>query len=330
MSRNHRTYLEMAKIRIWCIALLGLLWSSPKALAQEEQDTTLLNRGVFPAPSERFYNVRMKLSSLGIGGVILNDDYLSPLRYGGLGVSYTNESSQLRYRSLSDQVPLTQRLLGNMPRVTSTRWLSQRHFVLTLGQSKNPAGNATISHLQARLSGSRQYRLYAGEWGRVYLGPGYTIGGGGLYSSRNGNNPATLKVDASFGLALSYSYRLPWESFPALIRLSSRTDILGVQWGQEYGESYYELYYLSKAWTKRFALSYLGKSWGQELRLNIDLPLWDRVVYNIGYRFHHKSWTHSNLYNRMSEHTLSLGITRYLRPIGGRQWQHTQKQSVPF
>lgn len=327
------SYSITKRIKISLLVLSVLHLATP--LFSQEQSSVELdankdNRALFPQPSERFYNVRMKLSSLGVGGIILKDEYLSPLQYGGFTVSYTNETSQLRYRPLSHGVPFTQRLLGNIPREASNTWLSQRHFIVVLGQSKNPAGNATISHLQARLSGSRQYNIYQGEWGRVYLGPGYTLGAGGLYSSRNGNNPATLKLDGSLSLMASYSYRLPWIKFPALIRVSSRTDLIGVQWGQEYGESYYELYYLTEAWHKRFALTYLGKSLGQEFRLNIDLPIWDRVVYNIGYRYQHRTWTHSGLYNQMSEHSISLGITRYLRPMGGRKWQHEEQKHLPF
>lgn len=285
---------------------------------------------LFPSPKARYYNIRMKTSSLGIGGIVLKDEYLSPLNYGGFSLQYSQESNQLRYTYSRPAQHIVEPLIGNIPREANPHWLGQRHFVISLGQTKNPAGNGSISRLQARLSGSRQYRLWDKPWGRVYIGPGYTVGAGGLYSSRNGNNPATLKLDASLGLACSYSYRLPWQAFPALFRLSLRTDLVGLNWGQQFGESYYELYYVSEALAKRFAFAHLGNSLGQEVRLDVSLPLFDRMIYNIGYRYQHKSWRINQIYNSFNEHSIQVGITRYIRPLGGRAFTQTQSEALPF
>lgn len=306
------------------------MFAASSILQAQQTSPRQPSRGLFPAPDSRYYNLRTKTSSLGIGGIRLSDEYLSPLRYGGFSLQYSQESSQLRYRYEAVERPLLSSLIGTIPRQLDARWMSQRHFILSLGRSTNPAGNASISHLDARLSGSRQYKLYEGKLGRLYVGPGYTIGAGGLYSSRNGNNPATFKFDASLTLALSYSYRLPSERFPALFRISSRSDLLGIQWGQEYGESYYELYYLSGAWYKRLSLSYLGQSWGHELRLGVDLPLFDRTTYHLGYRLAYRSWRLHHLHNYREEHSLVLGITRYLRPFSGRTWLRSELNALPF
>lgn len=333
MQRTNYSLPAMVKSRV--VLALGALFTLP-SLSQAEVDTlrstSIAREGLFPSPSERYYNIRHKTSSLGVGGLILRDDYLSPLNYGGFSLQYSQESSQLRYRYADDEGgfrPL-QSLIGNSPREAKADWLSQRHFVVSLGQSENPAGNATISRLQARLSGSRQYILHRGKWGQLSLGPSYTIGAGGLYSSRNGNNPATLNLDLGLGLAWTYSYRLPSERFPMLLRLSSRTDVLGMQFSQNYGESYYELYYLSEAFSKRIHFTYPSKVWGQELRLAIDLPFFDRTIYTLGYQLQYRSSQVSKLYRSSQEHSISLGITRYLRPLGGRAFIKREAHTLPF
>lgn len=320
----------MKKSKILLAVALSLSPASPLLAQQVETAERGQARGLFPQPDSRYYNLRHKTSSLGLGGIRLNDEYLSPLGYGGFSLQYSQESSQLRYRYKPVDKPFLSSLIGTIPRQEDAQWMGQRHFILSLGRTSNPAGNASISHLEARLSGSRQYRLYGGDFGRLYLGPGYTIGTGGLYSSRNGNNPATFKFDTSLTLALSYSYRLPSERFPALLRISSRTDLLGLQWGQEFGESYYELYYLSKAWYKRLAVSYLGQSWGQELRLGVDLPLFDRTTYHLGYRWAYRSWRLHQLHNYREEHSLSIGLTHYIRPFSGRSWLRSELNALPF
>lgn len=323
MNRRQTIYSICSLRSLWLMLVVLCLVAVARLEAQTAEDKEL-------APSERFYNIRSKTSSLGVGGLVLKDEYLSPLNYGGISILYSQETSQLRYKYPSQGFSLLKPLIGNGERSTSRSWLGQRHFVFALGHTSNPAQNANISRLELRLSGSRQYRLSEGRWGSVSLGPGYTLGGGGLYSSRNGNNPATLKLDGGLTLALSYAYRLPWRSFPALIRLSSRTDLVGLRWEQQYGESYYELYYLSEALGKRLALTHLGNSLGQELRINIDIPLFDRYVYSVLYRYQHKSWDINQLYNKLNEHSISLGITRYFRPLGGRRWLQHNIEALPF
>ncbi len=284
----------------------------------------------FLSPSERFYNVRMKTSSLGVGGLVLKDEYLSPLNYGGFSVQYSQESTQLRYKSSVQGVSIWSHLFGNVDRTPSSSWIGQRHFVVSLSQTKNPAQNGSISRLEARLSGSRQYALLRAASGVFYLGPGYTVSSGGMYSSRNGNNPATFKLEGLLTLAMSYAYRLPIRSCPILLRLSSRTDLLGLRWEQQFGESYYELYYLSDALTKRLSFAHLGNSFGQELRLNVDIPILDRLICSLGYRYQHKSWQINHLYNKVNEHSVNLGFTRYFRPLGGRSWLKNNVEVLPF
>lgn len=279
--------------------------------------------------SSNHYNIQIKTQSLGLGGLVLKDEYLSPLNYGGLSLVYTQETSRLGY-SYPQGDNLIRKLVAVPQREPNRTKLKQRDFVFSLGRTYNPAGNAAIYRLQGRLSGSSQYRVIDQEWGRLYMGPGYTIGLGGLYSSRNGNNPATMKFDCSLSLALNYSYRLPWRKFPAIVRASSRTDLLGLQWEQQFGESYYELYYLSKDIAKRFSFAHIGRAWGQELKLSLDIPIWDKVIYTLSYRYHHKSWSMNSLQNIFNEHSVTLGLTRFVQPLGGRAWLNKAQTALPF
>lgn len=321
-------------MRIVIYSLLVLLFPILKqdVLAREPEKSRVGDSGgsFFPKPRERYYNVRMQTSSLGFGGILLRDTYLSPLAYGGYVLQYSQETSQQGYTYLPNEGSILQKLIKGRSRQANSYWLRQRDFVATLGQSKNPAGNGSISLLRVRLSGSLGYRISSAPWGRIYLGFGYTMGSSGLYSSRNGNNPASIKLDGALALAFNYSYRLPWRYFPALIRMSSRTNLLGTQWEQNFGESYYELYYLSNAVANRFRLAHLGNSLGQEFRFNLSLPLFDRVIYTLGYRYHHKSWRISGNLNRFDEHSFQLGITRYLRPLGGRSIVRNYTEALPF
>lgn len=259
------------------------------------------------AEPDSLSRLRRHSFSLGAGGVLLKDSYLSPLNYGGWSIQLGDERSRMLRQG----------------------WLSQRYIHVSLGQTDNPAQNASISRLELRLSQGFMLPIIQKRWGRVYLGPSYTLGIGGLYSDRNGNNPATFKADASLGLMLSYSYRLPDERFPMLVRLSSRTDLIGTHWGQEYGESYYSLYYLSKALAKRFTFTWFGNAIKQELRIGVDLPLYRRLIATLTYRIQYQVWRIQGLDNRQTEHGIQLGITRYIYRTGGKKWLH-EHQALPF
>lgn len=280
--------------------------------------------------TERYYNPYISTTSVGVGGVLLDDRYLSPLPYGGYNLSIQSERIQFQYRRANNiRWERGSSLTGASPRERSNRWLSYRLWSVDYSDTKNPAQNASIMRIQTRWEVSRLYRLTTGEFGSLDVGAGYTAGIGGLYSSRNGNNPATLKADLSLTLALHYSYRLPWRSFPAVIRLASRTDLFGTQFSQQFGESYFELYYVSREYARRFHLVHLGNQIGQQLRLSIDLPIMDRFVASLSYRFQHRTWDVSHLYNRQTDHTFSIGLVRYLQPHGGRTYMH-QNASLPF
>lgn len=298
--------------------------------------TILLGSGVMPVRAElsdyegRHYNVRMNTLSAGYGGVLLRDDYLSPLSYGGYSISMLSEWAQYRYRPAGKPVGILGRMLGMRARTTDTRWLSLRHLAVDYSSALNPAGNASITRLQGRWEDARLYRLLDTDYGRLDLGGGYTLGVGGLYSSRNGNNPATLKLDLNLSLALHYSYRLPWRTLPALLRIATRTDLVGTQFSQQYGESYYELYYVTGQEFQRFSLVHLGNQWGQQVRVSLDLPVLDLCTLSLQYRYQGRSWTVHGLYNSQTDHTLALGLVRYLQPRGGRGYINRENLALPF
>lgn len=278
---------------------------------------------------ERFYSIRQQTTSLGAGGSILRDEYLSPLNYGGWAIQLNSESNRLAYTYLEGKA-LSDYIWANNPRVSNPSWLRQRNLTVLFGQVTNPAGNARITRLEGQLSGSMQYRLYKGNGGRFYIGPGYAALARGLYSSRNGNNPASIDLRADLTLSATYSYTLASEAFPMTFRLSSRTALLGVKWGQEFGESFYELYYVSNALKKRLGLTHLGNSFSQELRLSMDLPLFDRTVYSLGYRLNYQTSKYNELRTKHIDHGVLLGLTRYLQQHGGRSWRDNNKGGLPF
>ena len=155
---------------------------------------------------------------LGLGGALLRDTYLSPLRYGGKAISYISEVTRLGYQRRADSVAAAGSLFSYHGRQADQRW--RRHTLLTvdLGLTTNPAGNASIYTLQGRYDWGYLRQLYNGKWGTLSVGGSLSALAGVRYSTRNGNNPASLDFGLSIGPSLLYSKRLGGEKLPMLAK----------------------------------------------------------------------------------------------------------------
>lgn len=331
MATTNKDYLmvkmKLQKLSI-CLALLLAIGSSAEAQIKQLAPELLPRE-----PRLTSYNLQQRSYYIGVGGLLLEDGYLSPLRYGGYTLSYLSERMRYGYRkdSLVRERELLPSWWPTTSRVADTRWLHHSVVALDYGQTLNPANNASIRRLQLRLERSLMCRLGSGVWGRLYVGAGVTGGLGTLYSSRNGNNPATAKVDLALTANVHYGYQLPWRRFPARVRLSSRMDLLGTAFAQEFGENYYELYEREHRQTlDRFRLIHLGNTLAHQFRLAIDIPVWDYGHLSLGYRAQVRQWTLNHTYNSQIDHTFYFGVTTYIKPMGGRRLLTDERSLIPL
>lgn len=321
-------FRPLALALIWALCHLGGV-----ALAQEAEPWY---RRLLPKPKAVASNLKMRTHYIGMGGLVLQDSYLSPLRYGGYSLSYLSESSRLSHSPLAhrseslgaDLAPTSLTKRPDLP--LDDKWLHHSTSALDYGYTLNPARNGSIRRLNLRLDRGLMYRLAQGSLGRLYAGLGITAGAGTLYSSRNGNNPATAQVDLSLVARLAYSYQLPWQALPARLRLSAYSDILGTAFAQDFGENYYELYERSGSYASSFRLTHLGNSSAHRFIGAIDLPLWDSTTLSIAYRLQTHQRTLNHTHHRLTSHTLFVGITSYVRSFRGRKFVHDHAKSLPF
>lgn len=266
---------------------------------------------------------------LGLGGALLRDTYLSPLRYGGKAFSYISEVTRLGYQRRADSVEAAGSLFSYHGRQADQRW--RRHTLLTvdLGLTTNPAGNASIYTLQGRYDWGYLRQLYTGKWGTLSVGGSLSALAGVRYSTRNGNNPASLDFGLSIGPSLLYSKRLGGEKLPMLAKLYLRSGLLGTTFSQEFGETYYELYYYSKP-LKRFSLAHPGNAPELQLLTSLDLPVLDYLTLSVGYRWDYREKRLHHLRSGYSQHSLLIGVSTTLLPLQGRRVRSTHSSSLPF
>lgn len=301
-----------------------------EATAQEAQDSLPSAdraKSILPEPREVTHSPISQVRSFSLGGIIQRDSYLSPLRYGGTQLGFVSQSASYGYRR-QRRGGLSQ-LLARPERSVDPRWTDHSLLSLGLSQSTNPAGNGRMWGLQLSYDRSYLRRLVEGRYGRLALGPALVGRGGARYSSRNGNNPVSIEASLGLGLSALYSYRLPSLRFPARLRLYGELDLVSLSFSQEYGESYYELYYYS-SWQRRLYLRGPGPALRSQLVAGIDLPLLDWMTLSLGYRLDLQRLRVNALERSSLSQGLLVGVSTQLLPLSGRRAQTDYAPLSPF
>jgi len=157
------------------------------------------------------------------GSSHLLDTYLSPLKYTGWHAAFNYERVQAM-------------------KFSPEKWRQQLDLGVEINSGENPARNATLlyGNLSAAWAMSRLWRLPY----RLTVTAGGRVEGnlGGIYNTRNGNNPAALKADISVGATASLGWDVNLWRLPVSLRWQTSMPLLGLFFSPEYDELYYEIY----------------------------------------------------------------------------------------
>lgn len=169
---------------------------------------------------------------VGIGKYNLMDSYLSPgakSKYTGLGLRVLNERMK-------------------MVRLANYRVSRQQIINVDLAVTENAASTATD------LAGFVDYSLgYHYHLPQVMPNLKLLAGGaahgmlGFIYNTRNGNNPASTKVDIDLNLSAMAIYQVRIKNYPLTFRYQFQIPFAGVFFAPHYGQSYYEIFDLGNA-----------------------------------------------------------------------------------
>lgn len=253
------------------------------------------------------------VNTLNVGGLYLKDTYLSPLRYGGLTSGYGYK----RYTGLKADKSLLLHYYGQI----EADW------------ADNPVGNASFWGVDGRLGITPLWLIKLPTPIACYLGPGFDCGLGGIFSTRNGNNPATLKLHGDLQAALLLTYRLPLDRFPALVSFSWHQSFLGTAFGVDYGESYYEHFLpekISRGVKEGMHLTHPGITQRIRTDLSLDLPLPRYFTFRVAYRLSFDDTTLGRIRSSRWVNVLELGLVREIWSIAGRDAERGRLSHTVF
>ena len=171
------------------------------------------------------------ITQLGIGRVLQQDTYLSPLEYRGLQAHYMHQRHQplqwfKRHVQFQSLFHVEGSYTKNRPKKANYMGGSLRYDAAWLYKFITPHSSLDTRHSSLQLLAGPQ------------------IGGtlGFLYNTHNGNNPAQALADIhlSASAMATYGFRLWRHSF----KLSNQVDVplIGAMFSPNYSQSYYEIF----------------------------------------------------------------------------------------
>ena len=270
----------------------------------------LLCGSILSAQTLRSDRFEERAFSLGGGATNLLDTYLSPLAYKGAHVAIMDER-------------LTQTQAEN------GRWFAQSLFTLHGDYTLAAKGRALTVGGMADYSYTVYYEpsLLSTQEGRfrLFVGPQGQLRIGGIYNLRNSNNPAQLKLGINLAASAMAKYAFTLRSTPMNIRLQADLPLFGFAFGPDYGQSYYEIFYL-------------GQSEGclHMTSLHNNLSLRTKFSYDVEFRactlrltwqedLYH--WRLGNQQYRMLTHSIMIGYVRNLYRV---MRDEKTRQVIPY
>ena len=177
-----------------------------------------------------------KTTMLGIGATEILDTYISPEHYNGVEIRFIDNT--IRRKTLGQPY---QDIIADSPtyRLWSIEITHQAYLSFTSPRSDdndNMAGLYTLTigkHRHWDFLGNRLH-LKAGVVGEAMIGF--------LYNTRNGNNPAQLRLGLNIAPSAAVSYDFTAFGKRFSVDYGVQVPLLGVMFTPHYGQSYYEIF----------------------------------------------------------------------------------------
>lgn len=203
-----------------------------------------------------------------VGGIVLQDEYLSSLRYGGMvyGVELTEE------------LPLF------------PQWMLFLEGSFQRANTYNPARTALNAFMRGHTSVAGLYRWVLPHHFSIATGPSLMISGRYISNSRNTNNIISVGAGLDAGVAFMLGYRVPSPKWPLSIRMKGALALLGLTHHIGYAESYYEQAFHQEGIARSLRITHPLNNRRSHLRLGVEVPLWHVCTLQVGYRW---DWEHS-------------------------------------
>lgn len=244
---------------------------------------------------------------VGVGCSNITDTYLSPLEYDGLEFSLRYERRQAM-------------------KFDPERWTMRLAGAVTMDKTDNPVRNASMWYAGLDLSWGMTHRWRLPHNLIVSAGGSTSLDVGCIYSTRNGNNPASAKAAWTVNLTgeLSWSTRLAGRKL--LLRYQPTIPLTGVFFAPDYGELYYEIYLGNDDGLCHAA--WWGNYFKMENRVTADWYLGSNTALRLGYQGNVLSTKVNDVTTKMVSHSVVLGVSGEFMSIAPGKVPHRDSRII--
>jgi hypothetical protein len=224
--------------------------------------------------------------SLGIGGVSVHDEYLSPLVY--TGTLFRADYESMRF--ISD---------------SNNKVSLQRTLMVSGGMTDNEAKTNSIFYLALRPGIGVHYHFRPVTNLKILVGGIWDVFFASKYSFNNGNNPYSADISTQLNASAIAQYTMNIKKFQVIFRYSTRSPLAGVMFVPEYGSSYYEMFTLGKL-GNALHFSSLNNSFAWNSSLSADL-MFKRMILRLSYTHDYEKHHANSLHFESMQNVFSIG-----------------------
>lgn len=236
--------------------------------------------------------------SYNMSSVIINDPYLSPLKYSGITLGYTTDF---------------QRFLSPYKPDLST----YSRFNVALGATTNEAATANITFYDLNYSWGMYYHIK--PLGRLYLMAGGLLDTdmGIKIKSDNVNNPYSFDFSTNLNFSGIARYYIITRKRTIRLQLAVQTPVMGCMFVPRNGESYYEILQLGN-YDNTFHFSSFHNRLGLTRTFSIDLPL-RFTTWHFGISYNTLRYKANDMVYTKDESGIVIGYTYDFYKFSGRK-----------
>lgn len=248
----------------------------------------------------------MRSTMFGIGSANVLDTYLSPYNYKGTEVRLMRETmrmTRLMDGKVSNQtlIDINASFLENRKKTSDeyaagVRYSIGWHYNINLRQSEQTSPLHPSTGEGA-----------AGDFG-VAFGPLLSANLGGIWNTRNSNNPGQAKFDICVDLSAMAYYNLRIGKSNILLRYQMNVPFVGAAFSPNYGQSYYEIFSLDH-YDHNAVFAHIGNMPSMRHLLTADIPI-GRHILRVGYNGQFNQSTFNELRYHSYSHNFMIGFVK--------------------
>lgn len=235
-------------------------------------------------------------SLISIGHVDILDTYLSQEKATGLELRYNKERFNRKFVARSDSDAT-----NNMKLRKWSTFVSQEALVSKAGTRGN--SNSFLGAMY-NLRLGWHYNMDRSPFNvRVGLLGDFTLGG--IYNTRNSNNPAQLKLALSVDPSVVATWRFNIKDKPFALRYAASVPALGIAFSPNYGQSYYEIFTRGN-YDHNVVFTSPASGFQIQQQLLLDFRLWC-TTFTIGYLNDIRQLSANSLKYHQYTHAVTIG-----------------------